>query len=190
MHLLETIQQNLGYPVLQKVDTKTGKVFDIESTTEVDKFGQAAIPSVLAGLYRFSQSDVGASDILEMDENTPWISKIFDENKKEAIQIIASYAKQSAEDPLTKMHNIAKEAIKVMKENVPLNPKVMDVKVFFKEQLNDILLYLLPELKFGDLLNDGTLDDGTNKMEGPISNLMHNIGQIFDSPTTAKDDIK
>jgi hypothetical protein len=27
----------------------------------------------------------------------------------------------------------------------------------------------------GDVLNDGGMDDRTNKMEGPVSNLMHKI---------------
>jgi len=31
----------------------------------------------------------------------------------------------------------------------------------------------------GDILNDDTLDDRTNKMEGPISNFMHSIENKF-----------
>jgi hypothetical protein len=30
-------------------------------------------------------------------------------------------------------------------------------------------------MNFGDILHDETLDDRTNKMEGPISNFMHKI---------------
>ena len=30
-------------------------------------------------------------------------------------------------------------------------------------------------MNLGDVLNDETLDDKTNKMEGPISNMMHKI---------------
>jgi hypothetical protein len=30
-------------------------------------------------------------------------------------------------------------------------------------------------MQLGDLLKDDSLDDRTNKMEGPISNMMHNI---------------
>ena len=31
----------------------------------------------------------------------------------------------------------------------------------------------------GNFIKDDTVDDSTNKMEGPVSNLIHNIGQIF-----------
>jgi hypothetical protein len=34
---------------------------------------------------------------------------------------------------------------------------------------------LPPALQMGDLLNDNTMDDRTNKMEGPISSMMHSI---------------
>jgi len=34
-------------------------------------------------------------------------------------------------------------------------------------------------LQIGKLLNDSTLDDRTNKMEGPISGLMHAIEKKF-----------
>jgi hypothetical protein len=34
------------------------------------------------------------------------------------------------------------------------------------------------------LLHDTTLDDKTNKMEGPISSLMQNIGSAFSQPVS------
>ena len=44
-----------------------------------------------------------------------------------------------------------------------------------KGQRHNILLYLPAAMQMGDLLNDDTLDDRTNKMEGPISNFVHTI---------------
>jgi hypothetical protein len=34
----------------------------------------------------------------------------------------------------------------------------------------------------GDILDDTSLDDNTNKMEGPLSSLMHSVGSVFSSP--------
>ena len=42
-------------------------------------------------------------------------------------------------------------------------------------QRHNILVYLPAALQLGDLLNDNAMDDRTNKMEGPVSNFMHNI---------------
>jgi hypothetical protein len=184
MNLLEKVQQNLGYPTLQKIDLSTDKIVEDSATPEEDKFSQAAIPAVLTALYKYVQTDEGATEVLNGNSDTKWIAKIFDEHKKDAIQIISSYAKQSSENPLDKMHTIANEAIKITKESVGENGTIKDVKLFFAAQKNDILLYLLPSLKMGELLNDSTLDDDTNKMEGPISSLMHSLGNVFTTPTT------
>jgi hypothetical protein len=187
LQLLQTVQQNLGYPALQKVDPNTKEIIEDTSTPDEDKFSQAAIPAVLTGMYKYAQTDEGANEILASDGDEQWTGKIFDENKKEAIQIISSYAKQSSADPLTKMNDIAAQAAKIIREEVGENGTIRDVKNYFINQKNDILLYLLPTLKMGDLLHDDTLDDGTNKMEGPISSLMHSLGAAFTNPTTKEE---
>jgi hypothetical protein len=182
INLLETIQQNLGYPALQKIDPNTQQVVIDDKTPDEDKFSQAAIPAVLTGLYKYVQSDEGATAFLRGDNSSNWVSKIFDDNKKEAVQTISSYAKQSNEDPIAKMNAIANEAVKVVKENLPAEATAKEVKTFFSNQKNTILLYLPAVLNMGELLHDTTLDDKTNKMEGPISSLVQNIGNAFSSP--------
>ena len=187
INLLEIVQQNLGYPALQKIDPNTQRVLIEEKTPEEHKFSQAAIPAVLTALYIYVQSDDGAKDFLRGDNSSNWVSKIFDENKKEAIQKISSYAKQSNQDPVAKMNAIADEAVKVVKNNLPDAAGIKDVKVFFNSQQNHILLYLPAELNMGELLHDSTLDDKTNKMEGPVSSLMQSIGNAFSNPVMGEE---
>ena len=187
INLLETVQQNLGYPALQKIDPNTQQVVADEKTPAEDKFSQAAIPAVLTGLYKYVQSDEGATRFLRGDNSTNWVGKLFDDNKKEAIQTISAYAKQSDQDPVAKMNAIANEAVKVVKENLPAAAGSKEVKLFFSHQKNNILLYLPAELNMGELLHDTTLDDKTNKMEGPISSLMQSIGGAFSKPVLDKE---
>ncbi len=187
INLLETVQQNLGYPALHKIDPNTQQVTADDKTPGEDKFSQAAIPAVLTGLYKYVQSDEGAAEFLKADHSMNWVGKIFDDNRKEAIQTILAYAKQSDEEPLTKMNAIANEAVKVVKENLPAEAGIKDVKVFFSNQRNHILLYLPAALNMGELLHDTTLDDNTNKMEGPVSSLMQSIGSAFTNPVTAEE---
>lgn len=186
-NLLETIQQNLGYPALQKIDPNTQHVVENDKTPDEHKFSQAAIPAVLTALYKYVQSDAGAEDFLRGDNSSNWVSKIFDDNKKEAIQKISAYAKQSNHDPVAKMNAIANEAVKVVKENISADAGIKEVKLFFGNQANNILLYLPAELNMGELLHDTTLDDKTNKMEGPISSLMQNIGSAFSKPVSEEE---
>lgn len=187
VNLLEIVQQNLGYPALQKMDPNTLKVATEVATTDEDKFSQAAIPAVLTALCEYTQTDEGAAAVLQTAGTANWINKLFDETKKEAVQTIAAYAKQSNEDPIAKMNAIATEGVKVTKENLPADATVKDVKTFFSEQKNNILLYLPAELNVGELLHDDSLDDGTNKMEGPISNLIKNVGDTFSGSATGEE---
>ena len=154
-----------------------------------DKFSQAAIPAVLAALYKYVQTDEGATAFLNNSYSAHWVGKIFDDNRKEAIQTISAYAQQSNEDPVAKMNAIANEAVKVAKESMAADAGIKEVKLFFNDQRNNILLYLPAELKMGELLHDNTMDDNTNKMEGPISSLMQSIGAAFTNPVT-EDEIK
>jgi hypothetical protein len=189
INLLETIQQNLGYPALQKIDPNTQQVVENEKTPAEDTFSQAAIPAVLTGLYKYVQSDEGAEDFFRGSNSSNWVGKIFDDNKKEVIQTISAYAKQSNEDPIAKMNAIANEAVKVVKENLSADATAKEVKLFFSNQKSNILLYLPAVLNMGELLHDTTLDDKTNKMEGPVSSLMQSIGVAFSGPV-ADEEIK
>jgi hypothetical protein len=187
VNLIKTIQENLGFPPLKKIDPNTQQpAIDINETF-VNKFSQAAIPAVLTGLYIYAQTDEGAADILNIKNSDNWMAKIFDDNRKEAIQTISAYAHQSNEDPVAKMNAIANEAVRVTKEKLPTHASIKEVKDFFSSERNNILLYLPAELKMGELLHDNTLDDNTNKMEGPISSLMQSIGAAFSNPVTGEE---
>jgi hypothetical protein len=184
INLLETVQKNLGYPPLKKIDPNTEAVADDSKAVGEHKFSQAAIPAVLTALYKYVQSDEGAANILRGNNSTNWVNEIFPGNKKDAVATISSYASQGGNYPVVKLNEIANETIKVTKENLAADADVKQVKQFYSNQRNNILLYLPPALHLGDLLDDDTLDDNTNKMEGPVSSLMHSIGAAFSTPVT------
>ena len=189
INLLETVQKNLGYPALQKIDPNTQAVKEDENTPDEDKFSQAAIPAILTAFYKYVQTDDGAADFLRGDYSTDWVNKIFQDNKRDVVKTISSYSMESGAEPVARMNDIADETVRVAKENLPADAGIKEVKLFFSDQRNNILLYLPAALHMGDLLNDDTLDDNTNKMEGPISSLMHSIGSAFSKPVT-DDEIK
>lgn len=183
VNLLEKVQQNLGYPPLQKIDPNTGQQTDAHTDSN-QQFGQAAIPAMLTALYKYVQSDAGAEDALRGNISTNWEGKIFHDNNGEVLAKIEASSPGGIIQAPSKMNAIANEAIKVMKENLGDNAGIKEVKTFFLNQRSNILPYLLPEIKLGVLLNDDTIDDNTNKMEGPVSSLIKSIGSAFDSPVT------
>ena len=90
-------------------------------------------------------------------------------------------------DTLCNARKRVKLPVFINKENLPAKAGIKDVKVFFNDQRNHLLLYLPAALNMGELLHDPTLDDNTNKMEGPVSNLIKNIGSTFSNPVTAEE---
>lgn len=177
INLLETVQKNLGYPELKKVDPNTEEVKGADKEPVKHEFSQAAVPAILTGMYKYVQVDEGAQDFLEDDHaGESWVDKVFFDHTTEAVESISKYAWSNLQDPVAEMNKIADEAERVVKENLPKDAGIKDLKQFFKEQRNNMLKYLLPELNMGEWLHEPSLDDKTNKMEGPISSLMNKIG--------------
>ena len=186
--LIETIQKNLGYPELCKVDPNTQAVKDTSEAHSSANLGQAAIPAVLIGLYKYGNTDTGAEDILRGNMSTNWLDLFFTDTKSEVISKVASYAGGEESNISQKMEEIAKEAIRVIHENTPEKATFSDVKTYVAQQRSSILVYLPAELQISNVINDNTLDDRTNKMEGPISNSMHFIEKVFSGSTTEKNE--
>jgi len=188
INLLETVQQNLGYPALQKISPNTQQVVQGENIAAEDKFSQAAIPAVLTGLYLYAQSDEGTAAILQNDTPANWLGKIFNENEEKAVTAVAQYAIQTSGFTIDKMNAIANESVKQVKLHLPAGASANEVRAFFLKQKNTILLHLLPDLQIGTLLHDNNLDDNTNKMDGGISGLIQNIGELFSGSGTTDED--
>ncbi|MEO7767161.1 MAG: hypothetical protein ABIS01_07035 [Ferruginibacter sp.] len=182
INLVEAVQAKLHYPSLQKIDPNTQQVLVDPTTPNEHRFSQAAIPAILTGLYKYSTTDEGAETILRGDSSTDWVNLIFGSTKDDVVQKIASYSLALPGDALRHMNEIALGAARLIKENIKPGGTMMDVKTFMSAQRNTILLYLPAALQMGGVLKDDTLDDNTNKMEGPISSLMHKIGSAFSTP--------
>jgi hypothetical protein len=142
VNLSELIQKNLGYPVLHKADPNSEQVKDSSKQPEINALSQAAIPAVLTGLYRYVQTDEGAADFLRGDNSTDWAGRIFNWDKNKAVRKIAGYAAEDGGKVASVIDDIANEAVKVVKTNLPADAGIKEVKLFFTDQRNIILSYL------------------------------------------------
>jgi hypothetical protein len=184
-NLLKTIQQNLGYPELKKVDPNTQEVVFDEDTSDLNKLGQAAIPGILTGLYKYVETDEGMKAITSGDASINWLEAIFKESTPLLINKIKTYSNCPANMVNTKTHEIANEAVKLIREHSDSSGNTLNVKDFMLAQRNNILPYLPAALQIGGLLNDSMLDDRTNKMKGPVSNFMHGIESMLSGSDNA-----
>ena len=111
INLLQTVQQNLGYPVIKKIDPNTQHAATDGYAHQEDKFSQAAIPAVLIGFYRYVLTDECAANFIQNDQSFNWIDAIFNDKKNEAVQAVAAYAAQTDEYTVEKMNAIAIETV-------------------------------------------------------------------------------
>ena len=176
INLVESVQQKLNIEELQKIDPDTGK--PIDNGKPLNSFYQLAIPAVLTGLYSFTRLDEKNKDLLHMSPGTV-LSSVFGDYKNTIVSKIADISDIPVPDTSEKLEQIGTTSIDVVKENLSEKPLDSDLKKFFTGQRHSILSYLDPSLQLGKYIHDDTIDDSTNKMEGPVSNLIQNIGQIF-----------
>ena len=174
-HLVEIVQQNLGYPPLEKVDPVNHEPKSQPARGTEQALAQAAIPTVLVALFKLSQSEGGSHLILSGNEGKYWLSTLFGKKEHVAVDKVAQYAGFDAPEVAAPMERIAAEAVLAINKVIGDKKDEAAVKTFMGNHRHEILVYLPASMQMGVLLNDNTLDDRTNKMEGPISNFMHTI---------------
>ncbi len=177
-NLVEAVQQKLNVEALQKIDPNTNTIVKSDEPGYGNEIYQVAIPAVLTGLYKFTRIDENNQAFVNK-KNENFSSSFFGDNTNDVINKVANVTASSAGEAKAKMEEIAQASLQVLCENLPENFKDADVKNYMTAQRHHILLYLHPDLNLGSSISDDTIDDSTNKMEGPVSNIMHNIGQIF-----------
>jgi hypothetical protein len=176
-NIVETIQQKLGYSPLKKVDPNTQEIKDARKLAPKEKLPQAAIPAVLAAAIKYSDSKDGIN-LLTGDDNQNWLTTIYCGKENEAVQKVADYSGVNPDEARKHMDNISKETVAIARSIVK-SPDAEKLRSFMNSQRHNILSHLPASMKMGDMLNEETFDDRTNKMEGPVSGFLHRIENII-----------
>jgi hypothetical protein len=183
--LVETIQKNLGYAPLCKVDPNIQEPKEKSAPDSSQRLAQAAIPAALTALYKLTRTEEGCRTIIANDGNTDWLGTIFEGRENVAVDKVARYAGTTETEAESAMENIADEAVRVLKSAA--NPRTPEgLRAFMEVQRHHILVYLPAAMQMGDVLNDEALDDRTNKMEGPVSGFMHRIENLLSKGDQSK----
>ena len=175
--LIEQIRSQLGYKPLPKIDPNTQEPASSEAA--IPDIGNAAIPAVLAGFYKGTRSEEAADKVINTNDKDI-LQELFCEQTEEVKQSVAAYSRVSPGAAEAEMKKIAAAVMEFLgKDLKEVNGST--VKTFFTNQRSNILKHLPVELHMGELINDPAMDDRTNKMEGPMSGMMHTIEKIFSS---------
>ena len=178
INILEIIKKNLGLPQLKKVDPNTQAVLLTEKEKE-HRLMQAIAPAAVAGLYDCARSEEGLNFLAGSKTTPDWLDLMFARNAPEVIQRIAIYTNNSIYAVHTHFNAVAAEAVKILRQAATQHERRISIRHIAGLQRDFFLPYLPAELKIGLLLEDNTMDDRTNKMEGPVSTLMHKIEKMI-----------
>jgi len=176
-NIVEAIRQNLGYAPLKKVDPNTQEIKDARKMSPEEKLPQAAIPAVLAAAIKYSDSKDGIN-LLTENKNENWLKTIYGGKENDAIKKVADYSGVNPEEARKHMENISNETVTILK-SVVKSPDAEKLRSFMNSQRHSILSHLPASMKIGEVLNEETFDDRTNKMEGPVSGFLHRIEDII-----------
>ena len=172
-NLVDAIQKSLGYPPLEKVDPNSQEIKGAKKMSSAQKLPQAAIPAVLAAMIKYSDGPDGIN-LLTLHENRNWLETFYGGKEKDAVRKVANYSGVSEDEAQRNMEDISNEAARLVINSVK-NADAEKLRSYMNSQRHTILSHLPAVLKMGDILNEETFDDRTNKMEGPVSSFLHKI---------------
>ncbi len=177
MNIIETVQKNLGFMTLNKIDPNTQEVAGKDVVIGNNALAQAGIPAILLGIYNNLEQNPDLS-FLNMEEGKK-LEKIFGKSVVVIVKKITDYSKIPDKHSLQELEHIASESMRVVKEKIGEGASPNAIRHFVARNRKDTLLYLPPSLELGTILQNNNLDDRTGKMEGPISNLTHHLEKMF-----------
>src|SRR5205085_620838 len=114
------------------------------------------------------KSEDGRINILSNKAEENWLYTILGDKELVAVDKVAHYAGVSKDIAEENMLMITLEAIHALRESIVHHPTQEAITRYMGDQRHSILVYLPASMQLGSLLDDDSLDDRTNKMEGPV----------------------
>ena len=184
VNLVQALAQSEGIQLLPKINPNTQ-----DARISPDLLLQAVIPSVLVGFYKFTKDEKMAATICGSGSLVNWEDILFADQKKQLVGKIAAYSGSSEEMTKRCIAATIQKCISLFCEHTKSLPSSgIEINKMLTDQRNNILQHLPAAIEIGKILNDTTLDDSTNKMDGPVSGLMHSIEKSFSGSEPKKND--
>jgi hypothetical protein len=178
MNIIETIQKNLGFDTLKKIDPNTQETVGADTAVGNSAVAQAGIPAILLGIYNKLEEN---PDLNLLAEKGNLLENIFGKSTEEVVNKIENYSKMRDKHIAQQLEHIASESLRVVKEGIGNSTDENHIRKFVAKNKPDTLLYLPPSLELGSILRNNNLDDRTGKMEGPVSTFMHKVEKTFNT---------
>ena len=183
MNIIETVQKNLGFNALKKIDPNTQDTPGTDIVIGNDAIAQAGIPAILLGIYNRLEMNPAVSE-LDIDQTGSLLERVFGKSTEDVVKRIYDYSRIQDKHSIQQLEHIASEAMRVIKESIGESADENTIRNFVAKNKQDTLLYLPPTLELGTILKNNNLDDRTGKMEGPVSSFMRKVEKTFNSSSS------
>ncbi|MEO7210199.1 MAG: hypothetical protein ABIY35_04570 [Chitinophagaceae bacterium] len=179
-NIVTALQEKMGFAPFEKIDPNEpqGKR-ELWLGKDTNHFTQVASIAVLVGIYEIGTKPAGAAALMLSENSGNSLPIIFADKREEVIRAVSKYGDQNLDTTTDKMASIASTAIALIKSSVGENADDDKVAAFIAAQRHHILVHLPPDLHLGNIVNDNSIDDETNKMEGPVSAMVHFFESLF-----------
>ena len=178
-NLVVALQERLGFSPFEKIDPNIPQdKTELRSRPGTDHYTQAAAISVLAGIYKFGSAADNAAILLNIRPDN-LLTVIFGDKENDVIKSVSYYGDRNYDSTKLAMTKIAIESIEIIKKGVGDSATPEKIASYLTGQRHNILVCLPPDLQLGTIIDDNSFDDVTNKMEGPVSGLVHFFENLF-----------
>lgn len=185
-NIIKHLQDYLGAH-LEKIDPNTQTVDPDTKHHSYDLLAQAAIPAVLVAFYKHTRSSEGAVELANDNGKRDPLDYLLHHQKLIVVQRVADFAGVGSGQSEDVMDAVADECVRFVRNELGSAFNAENLQKYFASQRQTILMHLPEDLQMGELLNDNTLDDRTNKMRGPASGLAQSISNLFSSTGIEKE---
>lgn len=182
MNLIDKIRERLRFPPFIKIDPNTQQLPENAKKDTRQLSGQAIVSAVLTAIYQFSRTEEGFNHLLNKDKNIPWSVTLFGDEAESVINSIAAYSGADASIIKSNIEEAGDATWEISSHQLEGKVNYASFGKYISTIRNTVLDYLPPQLNLGEKLHDSSLDDRTNKMEGPVSGIMHRIEKFFSEP--------
>ncbi len=179
-NIVTALQEKLGFAPFEKIDPNEpqGKR-ELWLGKDTNHFTQVAAVAVLVGIYEIGSKPEGANALMHSAASGDSLPLIFADKRNEVIHAVSRYGDKNIAETSDEMSAIATTAIALIKSSVGEDADGDKVAAFIAAQRHNILVHLPPDLHLGNIVNDNSIDDETNKMEGPVSAMVHFFEDLF-----------
>jgi len=176
-NIVKSIEDRLRDRPMKTMDPNTQDAGDEQEQSPKALYHRAIISAALAGLLEFSRKDQNMQDLLANRADKDYSEQIFHHHFEELEKKIRAYSGYSGGNPKEDFNFVLQELVDIVGAQTAGDAHA--AKDFLSNQRANILSYLPGDLHTGQLLDNGTIDDRTNKMHGPFSDFTHWIEQLF-----------